>query len=325
MRFYCLRRRQIRRGGVFLALGLLAFAATIELRTLERKLHGVRPGVILEDRPVGGLLHRELVRVVEEMSFLYDRPPQDAMFFEETGEIVPEREGRAVDVAGTVEAVARAAPGTRVRLILRPVPPAVTKDYFVPLTSGSEDRPEVALTFNVAWGEESLPSILDILKAAGVRATFFFVGDWVKKFPDLTRAVAAAGHEIGNHGSYHGHPTQLGRAELVRMIQDNAALLKEVVGRPASRLFAPPYGEFDKRTVGIAAELGYRTVLWTVDTIDWKRPAPEVIADRVAQKVRNGAIVLMHPTAPTVAALPGIIKDLKARGFRLVTVGEMLR
>ena len=141
----------------------------------------------------------------------------------------------------------------------------------------------------------------------------------------FARAVAAAGHEIGNHGSYHGHPTQLGRAELERMIEENAVLLKEVVGRPASRLFAPPYGEFDQRTVGIAAELGYRTVLWTVDTVDWKRPAPEVIAERVARKVKNGAIILMHPTAPTVAALPGIIKDLKARGFRLVTVGEMLR
>jgi len=73
-----------------------------------------------------------------------------------------------------------------------------------------------------------------------------------------------------------------------------------------------------------AEELGYRTVLWSIDTIDWQRPAPEVISERVLNKMANGAIVLMHPTAPTVNALPGIIKSLKEQGYQLTTVGELL-
>ncbi|MGQ9780451.1 MAG: hypothetical protein ACUVRM_11380, partial [Bacillota bacterium] len=112
---------------------------------------------------------------------------------------------------------------------------------------------------------------------------------------------------------------------LCRPSVDNAGVGPPGPAGRAPRLFTPPYGDFDRETVTVAAELGYRTVLWTVDTVDWKRPAPEVIAGRVKAKVKNGAIVLMHPTAPTVAALPGIIKDLKTRGFRLVTVGQMLR
>ncbi|NLG83175.1 MAG: polysaccharide deacetylase family protein, partial [Firmicutes bacterium] len=256
---------------------------------------------------------------------LYSRLPQDAMIFPETGEIVPEQPGRVVDVAGTVASVIRAAPGARVHLLFRSVAPKVTTDLFTPLVRGPQERPEVALTFNVAWGEECLPTILEILKKEKVYATFFFVGDWVKKFPDLTRTVAEAGHEIANHGLRHEYPTRLSRDALARLIEDNAALLQNVIGRPAARLFAPPYADFARETVAVAAELGYRTVLWTVDTVDWKRPAPEIIAGRVKERVKNGAIVLMHPTAPTIAALPGIIKDLKARGFRLVTVGQMIR
>ncbi|MGQ9780452.1 MAG: polysaccharide deacetylase family protein, partial [Bacillota bacterium] len=231
MRFYFLRGREIRRGGFLAALALFAFVATAGWRSFERRLYGVKPGVLLEGRPVGGLFREELCRVVEEMSVLYSRPPQDAMVFPETGEIVPEQAGRVVDVAGTVASVVRAAPGTRVRLVFRAVAPKVTADLFTPLVRGSPERPEVALTFNVAWGEESLPAILEILKKEKVYATFFFVGEWVKKFPDLTRAVAEAGHEIGNHGFSHDYPTRLSRAELVRLIEDNAVLLQNVTGR----------------------------------------------------------------------------------------------
>jgi len=75
----------------------------------------------------------------------------------------------------------------------------------------------------------------------------------------------------------------------------------------------------------VAEELGYQTVLWSIDTIDWQRPGPQVIRDRVSGKAHNGGIVLMHPTAPTVEALPGIIDDLQGRGYKLITVGEMVR
>ncbi len=183
---------------------------------------------------------------------------------------------------------------------------------------------DVALAINVAWGEESLPGLLDVFGKEDVRATFFFIGDWARKFPELVQAVAADGHEVGNHGLYHGHPCALSREDLSRMILENNVLLAKIIGRQPSPLFAPPAGEFNQRSVGVAADLGYRTILWTVDTIDWKRPSPDLIHARVVNKVLNGAIILMHPTAPTLVALPGLIKALREKGFRFVTVGEML-
>ena len=89
-------------------------------------------------------------------------------------------------------------------------------------------------------------------------------------------------------------------------------------------MFAPPSGDFNQQTVSVAAELGYKTVLWTVDTVDWQRPAPTVIIDRVIGKVKNGALVLVHPTKPTLEALPVILDHLANMGYQCVTVTELL-
>lgn len=325
MKIYIFRRWQVTLSGLLLTLFAVSLIAAIQIRTIERRIYGVKRGVFLENRSVAGLLPGELDAVVRSLAMGMERPPHNAMLYAETGQIVPERAGLAVDVAATVQAVRQARAGSRLRLVTRPVQAAVTKDYFTPVFRGSADRAEVALTFNVAWGEESLPALLDILQREQVKATFYFVGEWAEKFPDLLRTVAADGHEIANHGKYHGRPVTLDRAALAKMILDNDQLLAKITGRPPAKLFAPPSGEFDQRTVGIAAELGFRTVLWTVDTIDWQRPAPDLIRSRVAKKICNGAIVLMHPTAPTVAALPDIIRDLRAKGYTMVTVGQLLR
>lgn len=325
MRFYVLHRWQCKRSGLLLGLFLLLFILTIQVRTIERRLHGVRSGIRLEELPVAGLLPSELSALVQRIAADRDRPPQNAMFFEETGQIIPARPGLRVDVDATVAAVCRAAAGSKVQLVMRPVPAAVTGEFFNPVFQGPANLPEVALSFNVAWGEEYLPRILEILQREKIKASFFFVGDWVEKFPELVRAVAAGGHEIGNHGLHHSHPRAMGQGELNKLILENDALLRRVTGLAPARLFAPPSGEFDRRTVGIAAALGFRTILWTVDTVDWKKPAPELIRARVAEKAGPGSIILMHPTAPTVAALPGIISDLRAKGLTPVTVGRLLR
>ncbi|MGE5550349.1 MAG: polysaccharide deacetylase family protein [Bacteroidota bacterium] len=325
MRIYVIQRRQVTRSGLFFGLFVLAFMLALQVRGVERRLFGVKPGVMLDGKPVAGLLPAELTEIIKRMAVKYERQARNAMYFLETGQIIPEQQGITVDVAGTVRLVCAAKAQARLRPITRPVPPAITREYFTPVFRGAPDRPEAALAINVAWGEESLPAMLAILKQENVRATFFFVGDWARKFPEMVRETAAAGHEIGNHGLYHGQPRTLTREELSRMILENNTLLASIIGRQPPPLFAPPSGEFDQRTVGITAELGYRTILWTVDTIDWKRPSPDLIHARVVNKVENGAIILMHPTAPTVAALPGVIKALKEKGLKLVTVGELLR
>lgn len=199
----------------------------------------------------------------------------------------------------------------------------VVNDEINPYYHGPETKEEMALTINVAWGQKHLPKILEVLEQKDVKATFFFLGKWVKKFPDLTARIADKGHEVGNHGYQHSHPNNLSTEQLTELIKRNEKLLQEITGEQ-TELFAPPYGEYNKQVVKVADELGYKTIMWTADTIDWKRPKPEVIIHRVMRKAGNGGIVLMHPTEPTAKALPEMIDKLRAEGYRLVTVSKLL-
>ncbi len=193
-----------------------------------------------------------------------------------------------------------------------------------PIYQGSSREKEIALTINVFWGEEYLPQMLEIFAREKVPATFFIGGRWAEQFPVLTRKIHQQGHEIGSHGYTHPHPDQLSVSGNLKDIRRAEEVLVKITGdRP--KLFAPPYGEHGPTVLQAAREAGYRTILWSVDTVDWQRPEPQMISNRVLEKAHNGAIVLMHPTAPTVEALPVIIQELKSRGYRLVTVSQLLR
>lgn len=192
-----------------------------------------------------------------------------------------------------------------------------------PVYQGSGRNKEVAFTVNVFWGEEYIPQMLEILSRENVKATFFLGGSWVKKFPDLAARIAREGHEIGSHGYSHPHPDRLSKSENLRDIRKAEEIIVQATGiKPG--LYAPPYGERGPAVLQAADEASYRTILWSLDTIDWQLPPPGMIVQRVTGKVHNGAIVLMHPTAPTVRALPDIIRILKKEGYRLVTVPVLL-
>lgn len=195
--------------------------------------------------------------------------------------------------------------------------------YGQPVYQGDSRYNEVALTFNVFWGEEYIPGILEILREKNVKATFFMGGTWVKKFPDLTRKISEEGHELGSHGYSHPHPDRLSKSANLKEMQKAEELIYQVTGqRP--KLFAPPYGERGPAVLQAAGEAGYTTILWSVDTIDWERPSPGVILQRVLSKVENGSIILMHPTEPTLQALPEMLEGLKERGYSPVTVSRVL-
>jgi peptidoglycan/xylan/chitin deacetylase (PgdA/CDA1 family) len=189
---------------------------------------------------------------------------------------------------------------------------------------GNPERMEMAFGINVAWGEECIPDILEILRRYSVKSTFFFVGTWVEKFPELTKRIAEAGHEIANHGYKHLHVKSLTKEQIEELIKKNESLLSEIVDNP-SCLFAPPYGEVDDFIAKTAGKLGYTTIMWTIDTIDWKGPPYEQIVKKVSDNATPGAIVLMHPVEPTVQALPEIIQILKSAGYTLVPVSQVIR
>lgn len=324
MRVYVVTEKEVR-CGIMMVLMIVAITIGLpRLPAVRRWRHGAPKGVTLAGQPVGGLLPQEVRALVTKLAEQYRREPHNAGYFEETGELIPEQNGLAVDIEGTIKKIFSTKEGEQVQPVTYVVTAARDRSYYLPVYEGNADRQEVSITFNVAWGEEEIPQILAILKETGVKATFYFVGTWVKQFPELVREIAAAGHEIANHGLYHGHPAQMNRAELVRLLEANQKLLTETIGRQPAKLFAPPSGEYNQQVLSVAGDLGYRTVLWTVDTVDWKRPAPEIIRERVRSKVRPGAIILMHPTAPTVAALRAIIGDLKAKKLQPVPVSQLL-
>ncbi len=192
-----------------------------------------------------------------------------------------------------------------------------------PVYQGSEQWKKVAFTFNVCWGEEYIPSIIELLKDDNIPATFFIGGQWAEDFPELTGVIAQAGNEVGSHGYSHPHPDQISKSQNMSEIKRTEEILERITGsKPV--LFAPPYGERGKAVLEAAEEAGYRTILWSIDTIDWQRPDPSVIYRRVVDKAHNGAIVLMHPTDPTVRALPQLIKELKKQEYELVKVSTLL-
>lgn len=199
-----------------------------------------------------------------------------------------------------------------------PVTPATA-----PVYQGSPREKKMALTFNVVWGEEYISQIIESLNENKAQATFFIGGQWAEDFPELAGKIALAGHEVGSHGFSHPHPDRISRAANVDEIKKTEAVLTRVTGLKPT-LFAPPYGERGDNVLKAAEETGYTTILWSIDTIDWQRPDPAVIVRRVTEKAHNGAIILMHPTAPTVHALPLMIKELKRQGYELVKISTLL-
>ena len=192
-----------------------------------------------------------------------------------------------------------------------------------PYRCGPIDSDNISLAINVDWGEEYIPDMLRILAEKNVQATFFLTGRWADNNPDLAADIAAAGHELGNHGYSHTSPNASSVAEITEEIQRTETAIKNATGQ-TTVLYAPPSGESEDHVLSAASELGYDTILWSVDTIDWQKPTAETIIDRVESKIHGGAIILAHPTAPTVEALPQLIDDLKEKGYNFATVSSNL-
>lgn len=191
--------------------------------------------------------------------------------------------------------------------------------------SGNENSNKVTLMINVYWGTEYLDEMLDILQENDVKTTFFVGGTWAVQESEMLQKMYEAGHEIGNHGYYHKDQGKLSAEKNYEEIVNTHKLVKSLIGVDMN-LFAPPSGSYNKKTVEIANELGYKTIMWTDgrDTIDWRDKDADLIYDRAIKNCKGGDLVLMHPTEATSQALDKIINTLKEQGFQLCTVSENL-
>lgn len=203
----------------------------------------------------------------------------------------------------------------------------VARGLDMPMFYVRTEEPLIALTFDISWGTTTVGPVLEILREKDVKATFFLSGFWAKKHPDIARSIAADGHEIASHGDAHVNLSQYDADAIAKNIMTAHRDLEEVTGKQP-RFFRPPNGDYDDLVVATARQLGYETVIWSLDTIDWKNPGPEFMIRRVRDNVFRGDIILMHASDSSKQihmALPQIIDDLRRDGFRLVTLGQMLQ
>ncbi len=189
--------------------------------------------------------------------------------------------------------------------------------------SGNTDSNKISLMINVYWGTEYLDGMLEILDKYDVKTTFFVGGTWAVKESDMLQKIYNAGHEIGNHGYSHKDQDKLNREQNKNEILTTHTLVNDLIGVNMD-LFAPPSGAYNKTTIEVATELGYKTIMWTRDTIDWRDKDEEIIYSRAIKDAKGGDLILMHPTACTLLALERIIVSLQGEGFVLTTVSENL-
>jgi len=191
--------------------------------------------------------------------------------------------------------------------------------------SGPSSQPYVAMTFDDGPHPQNTPRLLNMLRDRNIKATFYVIGGNVDRHPHIVRRIVAEGHEIGNHTYTHRKLTSLGAGDVrTEMSKTQAAIVRAAGVKP--RTMRPPYGALrvDQRNT-IFSEFGYPTIMWSVDPQDWKRPGPSVVCSRILANSGNGSIILAHDLhKPTVDAMPRTFDGLLGKGFKFITVSQML-
>ncbi len=183
----------------------------------------------------------------------------------------------------------------------------------------------IAITFDDGPNPELTPKLLDMLKERGIKATFFVVGKNVEEYPGIVTRMATEGHEVANHSWSHPTLTKLGIESFRKQIENtNEAIAKATGKRPV--LMRPPYGatsvSLNKR---LNDQFGLKVILWSVDPLDWKYRNSNRVYNSIIQGTRPGSIILAHDIhGTTVAAMPATLDALLAKGYKFVTVSELI-
>ncbi|NLM39271.1 MAG: polysaccharide deacetylase family protein [Firmicutes bacterium] len=209
--------------------------------------------------------------------------------------------------------------------VREPLVTAVTsRGRLIPIYRVDTPDKVVAISFDATWGTDLTDEILAILKQNGIRTTFFLAGYWIDKHPDYVVKIAAHGHEIGNHSYSHPHMNSLTAEGVIQELERNAEMIRDLVGEQPL-IFRPPFGEYNNTVIQAASSIGYKTIQWSVDSLDWKNSTSDQIYARVMSQIKPGDIVLFHNAAPgTPGAIRRIIPDLLSQGYRIVPVSEII-
>lgn len=312
-------------------LALLLLPGSKEVPAATGVTGTVKQGVTILNRDFSGKTEDEARVMLAELQSDFGSEPVGAREDRDSAGIsyvIPELYGYSLNVDLTWFRLAMAAEGSRVE-------PATTllsanrrlADFPTSvIRQGNADKRAVSLLINVDWGERELANgLLPILKKRGVKATFFVSGQWAQKNAKLLERMAADGHEIATHG----HKLTSGPKELAAQgrlhadIQKSVQTIHEITGVPV-RYYAPHKSEVNAAIIKHAADLKLRTVLYSLDTIDWDNTtSAEVILSRM-NKAKAGDLILLHPKPNTAQVMEQALINFQAKGLRVVTLTEML-
>ncbi|MBP2240177.1 putative sporulation protein (polysaccharide deacetylase family) [Cytobacillus eiseniae] len=265
-------------------------------------------------------LYMEIIKSSESLYI----PPIDAKV-DRVWKAIPGLNGVEVDIKASYEKMKSDGKYKKEKLVFKQIAPKVNLSDLppTPVYKGHPDKKMVSFLINVAWGNEYLTDMLATLKKHNVSASFFLEGRWVQNNPELAKMIEEAGHEIGNHSYTHPDMKTISTPKAREEIRRTNEVIKATTNKSV-RWFAPPSGSYRDEIVQIAAEEKLGTVMWTVDTVDWQKPTPDQLIQRVISKVHNGAMILMHPTDSTAKSLDQLIQMLKQKDLQMNTVTELL-
>ncbi len=202
----------------------------------------------------------------------------------------------------------------------RPAEPRITFNWV------HVDAPYIAMTFDDGPNPKLTPKLLDMLAARHIKATFFVIGQNAAAYPELVARIVREGHEIGNHSWSHPNLARMSDESVrLQLKRTDEAIQRAANIRPV--LLRPPYGSITTRQKQwIHDQFGYEIIIWDVDPLDWRRPGPMVVSNRILRETRPGSIVLSHDIHPgTIEAMPATLDQLAAKGFKFVTVSELIK
>lgn len=195
------------------------------------------------------------------------------------------------------------------------------------INRGNPNVKQMSLTFDDGGSAKNVRSVIDTLDKYNVKATFFFVGSFIEKNPELMKDLVSRGHDVANHSYSHPELTKLSYAKVKNDLLKSQTILKNITGQEMKPYLRPPYGSYNSTVLKAAADTGHsHIIMWNVDTEDWKGKTPTQLTRHVVSNSGNGNIVLMHTASSSNSykALPDIIKGLQNKGYELVTISELL-
>lgn len=310
----------MRKVKTFILFLMFAFSLAIVQKTAIYEYVGSIKHDVIDVAKLDDSLYIEIQKKAAE----YEMKPEDARI-DRVWKARPSLNGKKVDVMKSYEQMKKKGVFQEDKLVFQETEANVKLKDLPPdaIFRGHEKKQAVSFAINVAWGEEYIPDLLQTLQKQNIKVTFFLEGRFAKKHPKLVEMIAEQGHEIGNHSYSHPQFSKLGESEMHDEIKKTNEIIQTITGKTPT-LFGPPSGDYNEATLQKVREFSMDTVMWSLDTVDWKNPNPVAMKLKIVNQIHPGAIVLMHPTKPTADIFEEMMIEIKQKGFAIIPISELI-